>query len=739
MAKSGLTESEVSEHHAGRIHADVNPDVQGGTPMTTQPVHFALEVTDRLATLDFNRRDRRGTRFDLDMLAELEVAIASLTRLTEIDTILIRGNWNVDLDLDEVIAGEALTSPRNLAVRGQQLLQQLEKLGERFHTVAWIEGECAGIGLEVALACRTRIGLQLPGNSIRFDFAEKSLLPSWGGVQRLNALLGASRSRALLTHSTNLSLVEAEHLGMVQHVFAMDTPDSRILDWLEESRRKPGESTLFRFWKKLGRAALNVRTRSDAIPANDEYLEVMHGVLAASRISTSEGLTAERNAFSTLSERPACRQAARLRRIAERRSEIGIAPPHSIGVVGESREAIELALFFAKRGLEVVLHPGSTERESRLTTRLQESMRTWLRRGYCSEAGSERLLEQIHIVERWEAFSEVGWLLEGTRKEGFDLCETYARLGEVLPRRAILSPVHSRIALAELQSGFPSPERMLGLDCIESFRTSRVIELLPGTETDESLAGFVADWFARWDKATITLPVGSSSVLRRLLTVYFSEAIHLVAEGMPPERIDREIRRRGMPRGPLESIDRIGFDEVASWVRTLEGNTEVANVRLERLRSLGWNGKSGGEGFYRYRKGRKWENEIARMVLWRSQEDDCTQQYTFDADQAMATGIDRILLRVANEAGRMLEEGIEIDQIDLGTAWGLRLLPHEGGILSYADTRGLPSIQDRLVEYCDRFGKRFEPCEELQRRVDAGEPLLSENRFAPVRRVRRAG
>lgn len=708
--------------------------------MTTQPVHFALEVTDRLATLEFNLQKRCGNAFDLVMLAELEFAVASVARQAdEIDTLLIRGCWDIDLELDAVLGNESAPSPRNLTVRGQQLLQQIEKIGERVQTVAWLDGACRGVGLEVALACRARVGLQRPGNSIRFDFAEKSLLPSWGGVQRLNQLVGASRTRTLLSHSTTLSLVEGEHLGIVQHVFALDATPSQVHLWIDAARQKPGASPIFRFWQKLGRSKPLARLESESIPASEDYLQIMHSALAAGRESICEGLAAERNAFATLSARPACRQATRLHRLAERVSEIGIAPPPRVGVIGETDEAIELALFLANNETEVILHPGSTERESRLATQLREAIRPWLRRGFCSEAGGERILERIRVVDRWAAFSEAAWVLEATRREEFELCEIYGKLGEVLPRRAILSPAHSRVGLDELQSGFPSPERILGLDCVDAFRSARVVELLPGAETDDSLVRVVADWLGRWDKAVVSLPVGASSAIRRLLGVYFSEAIHLVAEGMPPERIDREIRRRGMARGPLESIDRLGFDEVASWVSLLEQKTEIANLRLERLRALGWNGKSGGEGFYRYRKGKRWENEIARMVLWRSQEDDCTQHYVFDAEQAMTAGIDRMLLRVVNEAGRMIEEGVEVDQIDLASAWGLRLLPHEGGILSYADARGLLAIQDQLVEFCDRFGKRFEPCEELQRRVDAGERFSTETGFSAARRLRRAG
>jgi 3-hydroxyacyl-CoA dehydrogenase/enoyl-CoA hydratase/3-hydroxybutyryl-CoA epimerase len=224
-----------------------------------------------------------------------------------------------------------------------------------------------------------------------------------------------------------------------------------------------------------------------------------------------------------------------------------------------------------------------------------------------------------------------------------------------------------------------------------------------------------------------------------LLAIYLCEAVHLVSEGMPPERIDREFRRLGMRRGPLETLDLIGFDTVARWVEQLTPSLEVSNLRLERMRSLGWNGASNGEGFYRYRRGKKWENEIARMVLWRSQEDDCLTHYVTDADEAMRTGIDRVLLRTANEAIRMLEESISPETIDLLTARGLKLLPHQGGILTYAEERGLHELQDRLLEFCDRFGKRFEPCEELQRRVELGEGLQLITGEIPARRLRRAG
>jgi len=77
--------------------------------------------------------------------------------------------------------------------------------------------------------------------------------------------------------------------------------------------------------------------------------------------------------------------------------------------------------------------------------------------------------------------------------------------------------------------------------------------------------------------------------------------------------------------------------------------------------------------------------------------------------------IDRILLPVVNEVGRVLSEKLcDADSIELISIMALGFAPFRGGILHYVDKRGLPNIITTLQKLVTETKNRgFLPCDFL--------------------------
>ena len=84
---------------------------------------------------------------------------------------------------------------------------------------------------------------------------------------------------------------------------------------------------------------------------------------------------------------------------------------------------------------------------------------------------------------------------------------------------------------------------------------------------------------------------------------------------------------------------------------------------------------------------------------------------------------DRTILAMVNEAARVLEDEIvpSAADVDLGMVMGTGFPPFRGGLLKYADDRGLAEILRTLTAFADSAGKRYEPGALLARLVEAGE------------------
>ena len=91
--------------------------------------------------------------------------------------------------------------------------------------------------------------------------------------------------------------------------------------------------------------------------------------------------------------------------------------------------------------------------------------------------------------------------------------------------------------------------------------------------------------------------------------------------------------------------------------------------------------------------------------------------------------VERCVLLMVNEAVYMLGEGVAASpgSVDLAMILGTGFPPFQGGVLAYADSRGVDEVLNRLLVLTKLCGERFRPAEELVRRAERGE------RFFPTR------
>jgi enoyl-CoA hydratase len=116
---------------------------------------------------------------------------------------------------------------RGRVAEGKLLLEKLvyRQLAELpMPTIAAIEGDALGGGLELALCCDLRIA----SGRARLGMPEVRLavLPGSGGTQRLPRLVGPARAKELILTGRLISAEEAERIGLVNEV--VPTGEARV-------------------------------------------------------------------------------------------------------------------------------------------------------------------------------------------------------------------------------------------------------------------------------------------------------------------------------------------------------------------------------------------------------------------------------------------------------------------------------------------------------------------------------
>ena len=94
--------------------------------------------------------------------------------------------------------------------------------------IAAIRGDAIGLGLELALACDIRIGIE--GARFGLPQIRAGAIPCSGGTQRLPRLVGQGRAMQLILTGELIDSAEAARIGILNRVVASDLLASTVID-----------------------------------------------------------------------------------------------------------------------------------------------------------------------------------------------------------------------------------------------------------------------------------------------------------------------------------------------------------------------------------------------------------------------------------------------------------------------------------------------------------------------------
>jgi len=150
------------------------------------------------------------------VLAAIGKAVEGAVADPEVRVIVVTGSdivfsEGIDLESFPALGDE---DKRNLIRLGQDVILSIEQAPQP--TIAAIAGKALGAGLELALACDMR----LASEDAQFGHPEvtQGLIPLFGTSDRLERLIGFSRSRSLIFTGEPIPAWEALEIGLVGKV-----------------------------------------------------------------------------------------------------------------------------------------------------------------------------------------------------------------------------------------------------------------------------------------------------------------------------------------------------------------------------------------------------------------------------------------------------------------------------------------------------------------------------------------
>lgn len=731
--------------------------------------NFRIERDERgVVTAWLDVPDRPVNVFDEAVMRELFWLIEQLEHEPGVRATIFRS-----AKASGFLAGADVSRIQTIATReeaettsglGQQVFDRLQHLP--MPTVAVIHGPCLGGGLEFALACRYRVACDDAKTRLGLPEIELGLLPGWGGTQRLPRLIGLASSLRMILEAKKLSGREAVKWGLADAAAAPDQLNaevehlvSRLLAGHAPARKRPTLTALLRDHTRLGQWLVfrTVRNKLNArggrhYPALAQALESVRRGLQGPR---AQGFAFERRAFSELLFTPTCRSLIGLFFQRERArnpmtwmrsadSAVEAQPVRRLAVIGGGVMGAGIAQLAAFQGLDVVLKEVNQELLDGGMRRIRELLDESVSKKSLRAEEADARFQAITPTVDWDKVAQADVAVEAvTEKEQIKL-QVFRELDQRLPAGAVLASNTSALSIQHLADATQRPAQVAGLHFFNPVHRMHLVEVVRGPATNDETLATLVGLVRKLGKTPVVVADSPGFLVNRILFPYLAEAVRLSCDGFATEEIDREMRRFGMPMGPLELIDQAGLDIAVDVSRTLAAFIPDPGPAADRLLGMvqrGWLGKKSGRGFYEYKHGKKGRSTVfdqetgaVRPAVSETGKDGArkstvtagTREDTL-SPESLSVIQRRLVCLLINESSRCLGEQI-VDEpwmVDLAMVLGTGFAPFRGGPLRVADEWSIPVLVGELERLEQEYGPRFAPSTTLRQMREQGSSFHS--------------
>ena len=657
---------------------------------------------ESLAWLTIDKPGTSANVLSSGVLAELDGLLAALERDRPRGVVVIsakKSGFIAGADIREFTGITDAASGYELIHRGQEVLNRLSRLP--CPSVAAIHGFALGGGLELALACRYRVGVADDRLSLGLPEVQLGIHPGFGGTVRSVRTLGVRPAMEMMLTGKPVRAEKARRLGLVDRL----VPEAELRSAARElllaapappPRRAPlaerllGSAPLRPLVRRSLTGQVVRRARPEHYPAPYAIIELWarygaHGDAA---------LEAEARSIAQLFTTESSRNLVRVFLLQDRLKSAGGrsgADIRHVHVVGAGVMGGDIAAWSALRGFTVTLQDRAMELVEPALMRARELFGKRLRDPAQISAARGRLAADV----AGDAVARADVVIEAIFESLEAKQELYARIEPRMKPGALLATNTSSLMLEPLAAKLARPERLVGLHFFNPVPQMPLVEIVHAERTDPAAVQAATGFARRIDKLPLPCRSAPGFMVNRVLTPYMHEAMLAAQEGVPLPVIDAAAAAFGMPMGPIELIDVVGLDVAAHVGEIIARGLGRKAIEVRRLRELlaaKKLGRKSGEGFYVWRDGKAVKPAGA-------------------AAAAPPDLIDRLILILVNECAACLRERIveDADLVDAAVVFGTGFAPFRGGPLRYARSRGVAAVVARLKELSARYGERFQP------------------------------
>lgn len=608
--------------------------------------------------------------------------------------------------------------------KGHESLNALERAKKP--VIAAIHGTAYGLGTELSLACHGRVCSDDSRTKFALPEVKLGLLPGGGGTQRLPRLVGLQKSLDMMLTGKNIYARQARKMGLVDevvnrnklHKAAVALADKIIRNGGKlERKRKRSFMDKFLDGTSLGRNLVFKKAREKVMkltqgnyPAVPKIIDCVEYGL---KNGMDKGLAFEREGFEELMLTQVSKE---LRQIFfnmtdnKKNPYSGKKEINRIGILGAGFMGAGIAEVSIMNEMDVVLKDINQEVITEAKKTIWKTLKKKLKRKQISTIEADQIIERVRERLDYESFEHIDLVVEAV-VEKMDLKKSIiSELEAVCPDDYIFATNTSALSVTEMAEHAEKPENVIGMHYFSPVPKMPLLEIVKTKYTSESALSSVYDVGVRQGKTCIVVQDGPGFYANRILAPYLNEVMLMIEEGAEIEKLDRAMKKKGMPVGPVALMDEVGIDvgahvmsgDISEVVKSREGVT--VSMGLIKMFEAGYLGKKNKKGYYKY-DGKKGKRNGANPAAYQFFGNPAKKEFSFE-DMTW-----RPLLLMINEAIMCLEEGIISTPTDgdIGAVFGLGFLPFTGGPFRFIDAFGAEQMVELMQSYEQKIGPKFRP------------------------------
>lgn len=657
--------------------------------------HWQLE-TDTLGYcwLTLDRADSSTNTLGAEVLEEFDACLTAFEQELPRGLVIKSGKKNgfiAGADISEFVELTSEAEAYALVRKVQLIFDKLAALP--IPTVAMINGFCLGGGLELSLACKYRVALDDSKTKIGLPEVMLGVQPGWGGSVRLPHLIGSIKALSLILPGKVLDARQAAKMGIIDaavplrhfqravECYVQQEPPTRDCGVWERFVQLAPVRTILAY---VMRQQLRKKVNPWHYPAPYSILDTWQKNSTWSKTAYE----AEAKSIAKLMITSTARNLVRLFFLRDRLKSFAkgqkFAPRH-VHVIGAGVMGGDIAAWCALRGFKVTLQDKNIDAISATFTRTQNLFAKKLKVPYLINAAKDRLVPDPTGM----GVKQADVIIEAIIEDPAAKQQLFATLEKHAKPEAILATNTSTIPLDVIGQDLQRPERIVGIHFFNPVPLMQLVEVVSLPSTDKEVLNKALTFAGKIDKLPLPVQSCPGFLVNRVLVPYMLEAAEMYAEGVPGIKIDKAATDFGMLMGPIELMDVVGID---ICMHAAEGVGATVPTFFKNWVAEGKLGKKAGKGFYNYdRHGKRLKVPVA-------------------GDKPVPNDIiDRLIMRLVNEAAACLREGVvaDADLIDAGLVFGAGFAPFRGGPMTFITALEKQQVKDNLDALSKKYGERF--------------------------------